>query len=115
MQHTPVVRSPEERRHRDLGLIIALLVILAVAAFAVVMLARPQLLTTEPAVNLYANPEVAQAQRYMAWRAAEAAVAGPINPELFAANRYQQQQQLAQERFLRANPEIRRFLQSQEE
>lgn len=112
MQHTPVVRLPEEKRPHDWGLIIATVVLLAIAALVVVALARPMLLTNEPAVGIYTNPEVGQAERYMAQRAAAEAVAGPTNPELSAANRYQQL--IAEDQFLRENPEIRRFLQSQE-
>lgn len=113
MQHTPVVRLPEEKRHNDLGLIIAVLAIIAIVVLVVVALARPELLTTEPAVTIYTNPEVSQAERYMAWQAESEAAAGPTNPELSSANRYQQL--IAEGQFLRENPEIRRFLQSRED
>lgn len=76
----------------------------------VVALARPAVVTTEPAVTIYTNPEVSQAERYMAWRESFGSVY--TNPELSSANHYQQL--IAEDRFLRENPEIRRFLQSQE-
>lgn len=112
MQKTPVVRLPEEKRHNDLGLIIAALAIIAIAVLVVVALAHPAV-TTTPVVTIYTNPEVAQAERYMAWRAAAEGDAGPVNPELSSANRYQQL--IVEDQFLRENPEIRRFLQWREE
>lgn len=134
MQNTPVVRLPEKKRHNTLALFIATLAIIAIVVLVVVTPTRPVVVTTEPAVTIYTNPEVSQAARYLAWREASEsayanpeaaraarytdqrqaseAVAGPTNPELSSANYYQQI--IARDRFLRENPEIRRFLQLQE-
>lgn len=112
MQHTPVVRLPQEKRPVNWGLLIAVLALVAIVAFAVTMMARPTLLTGEPSVTIYPNPEVSQAQRYLEVQADSAPGIGPTNPELSSARRYQEQ--IAYDRFLRENPEIRRFLQGQE-
>ena len=157
MQHTPVVQLPRQKRHNDLVPLLVALAIIAIVVLAVQALPPPATVTTTPAVSLYANPEVAQAERYLAWRAAAArayanpeaaraerylawraasvdayvnpevaqaerflarriaaeAVAGPVNPELSSANYYGEL--IAQDRFLRQNPEIRRYWQSQAE
>lgn len=89
MQNSPVVRLPEEKRHSDLGLIIAVLAIVAIVVFVVVALVNPTVVTTEPATTNYTNPELSSASYY--------------------------QQLIAEDRFLRENPEIRRFIQAQEE
>ena len=112
MQHTPVVRLPQEKRPVNWGLLIAVLALVAIVAFAVTMMARPTLLTGEPSVTIYPNPEVSQAQRYLEVQADSALGTGSTNPELSSARRYQEQ--IAYDRFLRENPEIRRFLQGQE-
>ena len=111
MQHTPVVRLPEEKHPMNWGLLIAALAIVAIVVFAVMMLANPTLLVGEPPISNYPNPEVSQAARYMETHAA-AAVPGPTNPELSSALRYQEQ--ISNDQFLRENPEIRRFWQSKE-
>lgn len=112
MQHTPVVRLPEEKRPVNWGLLIAVLALVAIVALAVTMMARPTLLTGELPVTIYPNPELSQAQRYLEVQADAAPVPGPTNPELSSARRYQEQ--IAYDQFLRENPEIRRFLQRQE-
>lgn len=157
MQHTPVVQLPGQKRHNEYVPLIVALAIIAIVVFTVLALTNPATVTITPAAALYTNPEVAQAERYLAWRAAAVdayvnpevaqarrflarraaavdayvnpevtqaerflarriaaeAVAGPVNPELSWAN--YAQQLIAQDRFLRQNPEIRRFWQSQEE
>jgi hypothetical protein len=112
MQHMPVVQLPKEKRHYDWGLIIATILLVVIALLAVVAVARPDLFTGEPAVSRYANPEVMQAERYMAMHSAAEQQPGPTNPELSASYRFQAQR--AEDQFLRENPEIRRFLNSQE-
>ena len=127
MQHTPIVELPDEHPHHDWWLIAAVVVMILVAALATVVLIRPDLFTTTREIDhytnpeltqfelyqtarealiagRYANPELTQFEIYQAQRAAAPAVAGPVNPELSAADRF------ADARLLIENPEVRQAL-----
>lgn len=90
MQHTPTVRLPEEKHHRDWGIIIAAIAIVVLTVLTVIVLVQPDFLDTESATNYYAD-----------------------NPELSVYHRYRAQ--LENEQFLIENPEVRLFRQLQED
>lgn len=131
MQHTPIVELPEQHPHRDWGVIVAAVAIILIAVLATVMLIQPNFLSTTPELDHstnpelsqfelfqaeraaqladhYANPELTQFRWFAAERAAAQPVAGPQNPELSAAYRFEDLQSEAQ--MLRENPEVRQAL-----
>lgn len=128
MQHAPIAQLPEERPHRDWGMIVATVAIIAIAVLTLIVLLQPGWLFAPAESNVATNPELAAFERYQAapitsannpelaafgrYQAAQAAVssiAGPDNPELSAFSRYVELQ--PGDLLLRANPEVRQFRQ----
>lgn len=109
MQHAPLAQLPEQRHHRDWGMIIALVIVIAIAILTGVVLLKPGTIFAPAVSNVAINPELDAFERYLATYSTAPSIAGPDNPELSTFRRYVELQ--PGDLMLRENPEVRQFQQ----
>lgn len=133
MQHAPLAQLPEQRHHRDWGMIIALVIVIAIAILTGVVLLEPGTIfapavsnvainpelaaferyqaasSAAPRISVFDNPELSAFERLLARTSAAPSFTGPDNPELSSFHRYVELQ--PGDLMLRGNPEVRQFQQ----